>query len=336
MPYQTIQQPPQADTQVSAQTAASQEKEYSIAQFRRDYSTIFHSKVLPVLGQFEGERKKRLYQAIAASAALVILGLTVLVFAWVKDVNTKNLQWFLICSAWIAWSSIQKPFERKIKKLIMPVLMQAFPGFFWQETPPVTDADIKRAKIFNIPDGLKATFDDCFVGTYRNVTVHISECDYTIRTNNSDETVFEGALVRIKMNKNFEGLTVIRPKKAPKKDNYKDLKKIGLEEVKLEDPVFEKLYTVYSTDQIESRYLLTTAFMERMNNIQKAFNADCCFCSFYDKYMYLGLHTGCDLFALGRLTRPVDDTDEFTGLLNEFTSVLELVDHFKLDKKLGL
>lgn len=316
----------------------TEEKEYSIGQFRRDYSTIFNTKVLPELEQFEGERKTRLTWAIIASICCILLGIGVLIFAIQADVNVKGLHWYIMGCAWLAWSAIKKPFEKKIKKKIMPSLMKAFPGFYWQETPPIQDNDMYKALIFNLPKNLKAVFDDCFVGKYREVTVHVAECEYTInRGNNTKETAFEGAMIRIKMNKHFDGITVIRPKKnAPRKDNYKDLQKAGLQEVKLEDSEFEKLYTVYSTDQIEARYLITTAFMERLKSIQKAFAAQCCFCSFSENYIYLGMHTGCDLFALGSLKRPVIGPGQYSVLLSEFVSVLELVDHFKLEQKLGL
>lgn len=49
-------------------------------------------------------------------------------------------------------------------------------------------------------------------------------------------------------------------------------KKIGRpERVKLEDVSFERQFEVFSDNQIEARYLLTTAFMERMSEVKKAF-----------------------------------------------------------------
>lgn len=41
--------------------------------------------------------------------------------------------------------------------------------------------------------------------------------------------------------------------------------------VKLEDPVFEREWEVYATDQIEARYILTPALMERMLEIKRRF-----------------------------------------------------------------
>ena len=38
---------------------------------------------------------------------------------------------------------------------------------------------------------------------------------------------------------------------------------------KLEDIYFNKQFNVYSDDEVETRYLLTTAFMERLSNLKK-------------------------------------------------------------------
>ena len=66
------------------------------------------------------------------------------------------------------------------------------------------------------------------------------------------------------MNKNFSGQTIVVPK-------YINYNARNNEEVILEDTNFRKLNNVYSTDQIEARYLLTPSFMERIKSIGKIF-----------------------------------------------------------------
>lgn len=51
--------------------------------------------------------------------------------------------------------------------------------------------------------------------------------------------------------------------------------------IKLEDPLFAKKFNAYSSDEIEGRYLITTAFMERFINLNTAFGAKHAKCSFY-------------------------------------------------------
>ena len=218
----------------------------------------------------------------------------------------------------------------------MPTLMHAIPGFYWQQTPPVTQDDIKNCMIIPFVDRASKTFDDCFVGEYRNVKIAISECEYSIKSNNSSTDILEGVVIRIDMNKNFDGTTVIRPRKPGYRDKQDDLKRAKLSEVKLEDPEFDKKFIVYSTDQIEARYLITTSFMERFKAVENAFGAKFTYCSFHEKSVYIAPHTGKDMFSLCSLVKPIYNTEQFEILFNEFASILELVDHFKLDKKLGL
>jgi hypothetical protein len=65
--------------------------------------------------------------------------------------------------------------------------------------------------------------------------------------------------------------------------------------VKLEDPEFEKIYEVYSTDQIESRYILTPAIMQAMTAIKRELNTSVYF-SFIDERVYCAMYFNKDLF----------------------------------------
>ena len=310
------------------------EKEYSLSQFKKDYADLVETKVVPILSSYEQERKKRLTWAILAASGLSILA--IIIFLFVDGRGSGDLFWACIAGAFGSWHLIKKTFEKKVKKIIMPTLMHAIPGFYWQQTPPVTQDDIKNCMIIPFVDKASKTFDDCFVGEYRNVKIAISECEYSIKSNNSSTDILEGVVIKIDMNKNFDGITVIRPRKPGYRDKQDDLKRAKLNEVTLEDPEFDKKFIVYSTDQIEARYLITTSFMERFKAVEKAFDAKFAYCSFHGKSVYIAPHTGKDMFSLCSLVKPIYNKEQFEILFNEFASILALVDHFKLDKKLGL
>ena len=72
------------------------------------------------------------------------------------------------------------------------------------------------------------------------------------------------------MNKRFKGKTVVR-KDSGIIGNWFKKKFSSLKNVKLEDPNFEKMFEVYSDDQVESRYLLTVTFMERLKELAETF-----------------------------------------------------------------
>ena len=110
----------------------------------------------------------------------------------------------------------------------------------------------------------------------------------------------------------------------------------GLNPVKLEDPEFNRKYNVYSEDEVEARYLITTSFMERFKNMKTAFGAKRAKCSFYNGKVMFAVSSNKNLFEIGNLFRRPNDTKQLENFFNEFSSVLLLVDYFKLDKKLGL
>ena len=83
---------------------------------------------------------------------------------------------------------------------------------------------------------------------------------------------FKAIIVEFDIPKHFSGNTCVFEKSL----NSKKLinKKISdMEEVNLEDVKFNMLYDIYSTDQIEARYLLTTAFIDRFLMIKTVFKA---------------------------------------------------------------
>lgn len=304
------------------------EDNYSIEKFTQDYMEKLHSDVLPLLNQYEPERKQSLLIAILVGTLLVVVGLILLFFTEV-DGRAAGLMFGL---AGLSWFLIKKNLEKKVKKKVMPVLMKAVPDFYWQIEPPIPEDDITDSKIFPYAKEASKSFDDSFLGKYRGVEISIAECNYVAGKRN----VFTGAIIRLQMNKDFAGTTVIRPKKEVEVKDVNDLKKLKYQKVELEDIEFNKIYNVYSTDQVEARYLLTTAFMERFQNINLAFDSKVAFCSFSGKYVYIAPYCKKDLFSICSLVKNVADEQQFVKLFNELTSILALVDHFKLDKQLGL
>lgn len=105
-----------------------------------------------------------------------------------------------------------------------------------------------------------------------------------------------------------------------------------LNEIKLEDPEFSKKYKAYSSDEVEGRYLITPAFMERFNNIKTAFGAKKVKCSFYDRYLMFAITSNKNLFEIGGLFHSLKRPKAMMVFFEELVSILVLVDYFKLDE----
>ncbi len=131
-------------------------------------------------------------------------------------------------------------------------------------------------------------------------------------------------------------IVVARYNYLGRKQQLEIFKEEVLSEIKLEDPDFSRKYTAYSSDQVEGRYLITPAFMERFNNIETAFGTHKVKCSFYRDSIMFAISTNKNLFEIGNLYHSLKDPKQMTVFFNELTSILALVDYFKLDENTGL
>ncbi len=109
-----------------------------------------------------------------------------------------------------------------------------------------------------------------------------------------------------------------------------------LNEIKLEDPKFCKTYRAFSSDEVEGRYLITTAFMERFQNLHTAFGTRRAKCSFYDDKVMFSISTEKNLFELGSFFTPVNNQKAINRFLAEISAIFDLIDYFKLDEKTGI
>lgn len=73
---------------------------------------------------------------------------------------------------------------------------------------------------------------------------------------------FNGLFFTMNFNKNFMGETIIVS------NSYLNLNR-KLKKVKIEDNIFERHYNVYSSDQIQARYILSASFIEKLNDFTK-------------------------------------------------------------------
>ena len=119
------------------------------------------------------KEKKRLAFAVILSVIFILLG--IILFFAIEERGAGDAAAFCVAAAVGSWALIKKSFEKKVKRKIMPLLMNAFKGFYWQETPPVSHEELCKINIFPKIKNAARSFDDSFVGSYRNVSLNLSE-----------------------------------------------------------------------------------------------------------------------------------------------------------------
>jgi hypothetical protein len=137
------------------------------------------------------------------------------------------------------------------------------------------------------------------------------------------------------MNKKFNSKTIIKKDKG-RIGNWMKGKFSDFENVKLEDPNFENMFEVYSKDQIEARYLLTTSFMERLLNLSESFKGQSIECSFYDNKLLMMISIKDNLFEPGSIYDSEDFVDDAKSLLKEMNMIFQIIDILKLNQNIGI
>ena len=311
----------------------SEEKTYS--QIRNEFYEKYRTKIVPRVLCFEKERKTKLVIATIIASILTLIGLIIIFYIFLNELSgdasesLTKLAFILIGLACGAWYTIKRNFESKIKEKIMPIVCSCFDNLTWSEFLCDDGSIIKDSGV--VPNFTGEDYDDIFTGSHRDVRIKIIESEFEIGSGKNRRTVFKGAIVRLDMNKNFSSHTVIAPDSI-----FHSAPVNGLRHTILEDTNFEKKYDVYTNDEVDARYLITPSFMERLKAIQTAFKADKFRCAFYKDYLFIALSCDKDLFSLCSLIKPVDDSQQYFQMFEEILSIIKLIDHFKLDQKIGL
>ncbi|WP_293784783.1 DUF3137 domain-containing protein [uncultured Pedobacter sp.] len=102
--------------------------------------------------------------------------------------------------------------------------------------------------------------------------------------------IFKGIIFAADFNKNFNGITIVRPKGFANALGAWFSKNVfsfgGNDVVKLENPDFDKTFITYGSDQVEARYILTPALMERILKLNHQTKYDISL-SFIESRMYI-------------------------------------------------
>ena len=233
---------------------------------------------------------------------------------------------FIVILAVVSYPIIS--YETDVKSSIIDDFANFFGNFKHYFARKIDDEIIKKSLLFGNYN--RHSGDDFFEGQYKNVKMIISEEEMYIKHNKGQTNVFEGIVILLDFPRSFKGQTVV----------FKDWgifnfmhKKLRLENIKLEDVIFEKEFEVYGTDQIEARYLLTTAFMERILMVREAFKSKKIQFSFFDNRLFIAINTTTDMFEPASLFKRSTDRRPIDKVLEQFISVFSIVEFLKLTQQ---
>lgn len=315
---------------------------------REAFLSHFDKTLRGLIDSYEEQRRESYLSFQKRSRILVAIFLACLVFglSLLRDsMQDIPLQVFfavfvLFGVAHHYWAS--KPvreYTSSIKSVIFPKVL-AFYGdeFRFSERPAWRVSSLAPYDL--LPHYDNSDTEDHLQGSYKEVPFQSMELrlvkkSRSSRGGSSETTVFKGIAIQIKIQKAFSGKTLVK-KDGGLLGNFLGGKFGALQRVSLEDPEFEKRFEVYSSDQIEARYLLSPSFMERLLALTKVFGGSQLECSFFQDSLLILVHSNKNRFEPDSIYTPVTFTEEIATVMNELQELFKIIDILKLDQNTGL
>lgn len=122
-----------------------------------------------------------------------------------------------------------------------------------------------------LPEFDRSHLEDLVYGEVSGVPMVFCDARLDTRIQKAHLPVFRGPLVLSRFPKHARGRTLVVPDGGPVGNFFWGLGEEHRQRVKMESPDFERAFAVYSTDQVEARYLLTPTAMERLLALYRRF-----------------------------------------------------------------
>ncbi len=315
-------------------------------------------RLAPELAVLEERRRHALEQRGHAWTACVAAAVVAFIVALVagQDFFPVSLIFAAVASVIlgaILHSAMAGPaireFSNGFKSTLVRELVRALaPGLDYFPAQGISSEEFLRTQLFTTRPDLYRT-EDLLTGRIGECPVAIAEIHAQERRTRQDSkgnsetyyvTIFQGLLMSADFPKQFHGVTRILP------DNEKSLfAGIGKamegffpfgskDLVRLEDPEFETHFQVYSSDQIEARYLLSTSLMRRILDLRQAWGGCALRISFVDSSIHVAIPHKANFFEPNLQESLLEPSGEFQRIASEVRSCLELVEQLNLETRI--
>ena len=239
------------------------------------------------------------------------------------------------------WSSYYSAFKQQVIKQIIHFIDDTLT---YSPTDCISRGRFEECGIFRTHID-RYSGDDLVTGKIGSTDMKFSEVHAEYKTQTTDSkgrtqthwhTIFKGLLFSADFNKHFSVSTYVLTDTAEKlfgSFGTKFQKFSGHGDlVKLEDPEFEKSFVVYSSDQTEARYILSSSLMRRILDykIKSKKNIQL---SFISSRLFVAVPYGKDLFE-PKLFGEITEFESVEEYYNDLKLVLELIEDLNLNTRI--
>jgi len=311
----------------------------------KEFREFYEKELRPDLEIIDRKRKKvdrRVITVLLITVAAIIVELSLIP----KTNDIRIMMPFLTgIVALIFISVFSQSYRKEFKKrIITRITCFVDEGLIYTPDGTVEKSEFVKSEIFQLScDRYKG--EDHFRGKLGKTDIEFSEVVAKHRnksgsgSNKKDSysIIFRGLFIIADFNKHFKTHTVVLPDTAERlfgKFGQK-LQSLSLnrgELIRLEDPVFEKEFCVYGDDQVEARYILTPALMQRILTFKHKWNTTV-YLSFLDSKVYIAIRMFKNLFET-RLFKSVVDYSFMEDNLRFLTLLTEIVEDLNLNTRI--
>ncbi len=183
--------------------------------------------------------------------------------------------------------------------------------------------------------------DDLVSGKVGETEIQFSELNAEYESgsgkNRSVRTVFRGLFFIGDFNKDFTCRTVVLPDTAEKLfgrigQKLQSMNLVRDDLIKLDDPEFEKLFVVYSNDQVGARYILSTSLMKRIVDFKNKTNRDI-YLSFIGSMVFVAISYKRNLFE-PRIFETLLDFEPVREYFEDLQVAVGIVDDLNLNTRI--
>ena len=276
---------------------------------KSELTDFYYKKLFGSLEKLEDDRKQLRSRVLTVGFFYTLIAI-VLFFTLLDKYFNLDMLIFMgfgyFSLGAIIYKFLIKDYTHEFKhNIIRPLIGALDKNLRYTPSLHVPQKHFTRSKIFTqTPDKLSG--NDYVKGTIDGIPIQFSDMHAQKKHRDSKgrtswSTMFQGLFIVSDFNKHFHGSTVILPDMAQNKfgnmiGNFLQSKNISRDKlVKMDSPEFEKEFVVYSSDQIEARYILSHTLMQQLLNFKKR-SKHPLFVSFTSTNIHLAIEYNKDLF----------------------------------------
>lgn len=267
-----------------------------------ELTDFYYKNLFPTLERLEADRKSLRHRIIVIG---VIYTLVTAFIAYELGTAFDIIAFGYIALGAIIYKFLVHDYTHEFKmSVIKPLIHSIDDKLLYSSETHVSEYLFNHSKLFSEPD--RTSGNDYVKGVIDGINIQFSDIHAEKKNQNSKgkdswSTIFQGLFLVADFNKHFEGETVILPDTA--QNTFGDIIGHWLQSnnmardelVKMDDPEFEKEFVIYSTNQIEARYILSHSLMQKLLQFKHK-SKHSLHISFIGSNIYMAIEYNKDLF----------------------------------------